>query len=1009
MAPRGRRPTWRVWWSMAVALELLGHPQVVIGGERRPAPRAKPFWLLAYLACADGWVEREKLGVLFWPDTDPASARRNLRQLIQRARRYPFTQAVEAGPDLIRWPVESDFDAFRRSLGRGDWAGAVALYRGDLLQGLEPERGTGIEAWLAVERESLASSWQHAAVNWSAQLEGEADHERAATLLHAVLARDPLAENVLQRYLRNAYLAGDRDAALRAYRGFVADLDADIGLAPLPETTELAQAIGRATEGLGAVAEARVPAAIPLHVLRPPRLIGRETALERIASTAEPLVLVGGEPGVGKSRLLEEVAHGALRLRCREGLERVPYHPVTEVIRGRLPAWGAPTHLGPYAADLARLVPEAAPTLPPTVDDTPADAARLLEALARYLEDAAADGQPFGLLVDDLQWADPATLELLTYLSGRPGLRIVAAYRDDEVGPNLQRLVDRHGLRSRLTLAPLPPHELRRLLAELIGSDEGPERFSRWLHASTGGNPLFALETLKSMFESGVLRADDRRWSSAVDGLSDDYGALEVPAADELIGRRIARLARKTVRVLQAAAVVREGFTPRLLDRITGVSEWAAMEALEEAEGAGIVQGDGFRHDLIRQSVYRSLPANRRALLHGAAARALAEDAPSAPAVERVVVADHWLAAGEPTRAVALWLDGAAALDALSLIAEADELLERALGHAASMREATEIKIRLVASYREAGRYTESQRLVDEVLAEDLEPHSRAHALIEQAYLHLNATRLAPAAAAADEAAAAGEALHPAFEIDLAKLRSNVAFRSGRYESAISLLEPIVARLRREPEGRDLAGLLTSIGAAYDSLERHAEAVPLHRESLRIAEAIGSRYYQVDAASNLLHSLRRLGRAHEGLAAAEAALQLGRYQGSDYLRNSLALAYAALGRSEDAARLDEQLARHSENPVLRLLGCTRWARASFEAGRGLDGSQALAEAIDLMPAIAAASVRAGVVALALRWGDEAQRTSVAPFVQPLLEGDLPPDLRRELTDAITPAPTRTQA
>jgi tetratricopeptide (TPR) repeat protein len=327
--------------------------------------------------------------------------------------------------------------------------------------------------------------------------------------------------------------------------------------------------------------------------------------------------------------------------------------------------------------------------------------------------------------------------------------------------------------------------------------------------------------------------------------------------------------------------------------------------------------------------------------------------------------------------------------------------LERAVSYARDAKERNDIQVRLAGSYREAGRYAESQTLLDEVLKEALQPRTRAGALLEQAWLHLNFTKLEDAAAAAAEAAAIATGLGDAsLELDLAKLRSNIAFRSGRYEASCAILEPAVARLRQEPPGRDLAGLLTSIGAAYDSLGRFDDALPLHRESLTIAQAIGSHYYQVDAASNLLHCLRRLRRAEEGLAAAEAALQLGRYQGSDYLRHSLALAYASLGRSNEATLLDEQLAHQSENPLLGILALTRLARNFYDTDRELEASHALGEAIHRLPTVEVAFARAGVVILALQRGSSGQKASVKPYLQPLLDGVLADELRRELEQAL---------
>src|SRR5690606_981614 len=151
---------------------------------------------------------------------------------------------------------------------------------------------------------------------------------------------------------------------------------------------------------------------------------------------------------------------------------------------------------------------------------------RLAEALARFV---AATGTP--LVVDDLQWADPATLETITYLTGR-GIGVVGAYRSAEVSTGLRQLLAGYAGRSELTelvLAELGEAEVRDLLGDLMGRESGPPTFASWLWQRSSGNPMFVLESLKALFESGALWAEGDQWRTDVDDLTQDYTELDVP------------------------------------------------------------------------------------------------------------------------------------------------------------------------------------------------------------------------------------------------------------------------------------------------------------------------------------------------------------------------------------------------------------------------------------------------------------------------------------------------
>jgi DNA-binding SARP family transcriptional activator len=620
---------------MRPTLHLLGGAHLGEREDGRPLPADRRGCLLAYLACDGGWVDRDRLALLFWPDADERAAKRNLRQLLLRARRLDLAEDLEATPSAVRWSVDCDVVAFRRALAAGERERAVRLYTGALLEGFVVHDVGGFDAWLELERQRLHEGYHEAVTRASDAAASEGRVGDAIDMLRRLLATEPLAEDVLQAYLRALMLDGRRDQAVAAYGRFARLLDDELGLEPLAATRALAEAARRG-EAI-AVAGPRRQVAAPLGGRNGPQLVAREAEAAALRAAGTPVVLVAGEPGVGKTRLLRETWPEAARTGAVEGLDGVPYQPFAAWAR-RSPDLVA--GLGPYREDLARLVPDVAPDLTPVAMESEIGKARLAEALARMVD--ASGGT---LVVDDLQWADGATLETLTYLAAR-GNRVVGAFRADEVGPPLRRAIE--ALRARgavtvLTLAPLDEEGIRALLADLMRRSAGPPVFGRWLWQRSGGNPLFALETLRTLFEAGVLREGDHGWETDIDDLTLDYGEIEVPpAVAGVIRRRIERLGEAAQRALEAASLLQGPLDARLLARVTGLSPFAVADGLDEATGAGFLEGGEFRHDLLRQTLAAGLPPARRRLVHAVAAEALEGT------VDDGVVAEHWLGAESP-------------------------------------------------------------------------------------------------------------------------------------------------------------------------------------------------------------------------------------------------------------------------------------------------------------------------------------------------------------------------
>ena len=377
-------------------------------------------------------------------------------------------------------------------------------------------------------------------------------------------------------------------------------------------------------------------------------LIGREhetarlrTALESAAGGTGGLVLLTGDAGVGKTRLVEE-ALGPRLLRGAATPAGSPYGPVIGALREYLRSSpGSLDGCGPLRNHLAVLLPELGEAR------ASADRATLIEAIRCGLATLAAE-RPAALLLDDLQWSDEATIELLAALAlpvRRMPLLVVGAYRSDELPRShpLRRL--RHDLRrdralAEIALEPFDEAQTGELIAQLAGATPNP-RLTRLLHDRTGGTPFFVEELTAALLEAGRL-------GDGGDGLEltlDDAVPLPGTVRDAVLVR-LAPLSEQGRAAAEAAAVAGARLDLALVADLTGEDGLGELFAcgllVETTPGAA-----AFRHPLVRDAVYEDVPWLRRRALHRAIADALGRTGGEAGEI-----AGHWLAARDPGRAL---------------------------------------------------------------------------------------------------------------------------------------------------------------------------------------------------------------------------------------------------------------------------------------------------------------------------------------------------------------------
>jgi DNA-binding SARP family transcriptional activator/tetratricopeptide (TPR) repeat protein len=636
--------------------------------------RQVPLLLAYMLLNRSRHVGREELIGALWPDRAPVSQDAALRTLLSRLRSALGADTLTGRDELILdlpTPVWIDLEAAaieveraQQALAAGDARSSWALAQVPLNiagRGLLP----GAQAlWLEPRRRELEDVRLQAleAVGRSGLMMGGtqlASSERAA---RSIIDAEPYRESGYVLLMEALEAEGNIAEALRVFDRLRTLLRDELGTSPSPDAMAVYERLlrpgHRPRTHDDAIRHGQVPLDLPgeLVVRAAAPMVGRNRELEelgRLWSAARArhgihradsgkVVLLAGDPGIGKTRLVAEIARaaydaGAFVLAGRSPEEAlVPYQPFLEALRHyvlSVPFSQLRATAREYGAELARLIPELrrrAPDLPPPVSAEPeTERYRLFEAVVGLLDEMSARA-PVLLVLDDLQWADRPTLLLLRHLARAPQparLLILGAYRATEATINgfVDALVElrRERLVTQLDIGGLAEHET----AELVHVSTGmmPSRsFSRALHAETEGNPFFVEEIVRHLAEAGV-QAD---LASARE--LQQFGLPE--GVKDVVARRLDRLDAKAIEWLRVAAVIGRDVDEALLERVVSLDEDEFLNALDDALAAGLVVESPFRrgaysftHALIRETLYEGMSAPRRARLHRRVGEALEE------------------------------------------------------------------------------------------------------------------------------------------------------------------------------------------------------------------------------------------------------------------------------------------------------------------------------------------------------------------------------------------------
>lgn len=656
-----------------LGLNLLGRPALHRDGAACALPTRKSLALLMLLARNAEPVPRARVVALLWPSLDEQVGRRNLRRELARLREAGVGAAVRAEGDVLALAdeVACDADAFDASLRDGRPDEALALWRGPPADGFALGDADAFDDWLAQQRTLLGEQRRHALRASASAHEARGDFPGALARVEALLADDPLQEQQHRDAMRLLAASGRREAALAQFERCRELLRSELGLAPMAETESLAASLRGATPA--PVPTDRVsPAASrspgdsqPARLPDPLPFVGRNAEVTRLEQAwgAGRTIVIEGEAGVGKTRLATDfaAAHGPYAMaRCRAGDSDLPYASFSRALRaliGPTPALPAlPEWIG---HELARLLPELGAAPPPIRSDE--ERGRFFEACARGWHALAAENFD-AVLFDDWHLADAASRVLLGFVakrrsesagSGARELLLLRPELDEASSEALRTLIAATGA-EHLRLQPLAGEAVFDLVRQLSGASH-PVRFAERLERATGGNPFFLAETLRHLVETELLSSDAAgSWRTPFDAATHDYRELPVPASVlDTVLARVQRLPAASRRVLEAAALAAEPFSPALLAPACALSELDTVLAIEEAVAARLLHEHGsggfaFAHDLVQQALNGALPDERRRLVHRRLA--LGAEAAGAPAA---TIATHHEASGDPARAVA--------------------------------------------------------------------------------------------------------------------------------------------------------------------------------------------------------------------------------------------------------------------------------------------------------------------------------------------------------------------
>jgi predicted ATPase/DNA-binding SARP family transcriptional activator len=920
----------------------------------------KALALLAYLVVSSHSHTRDALATLLWPDYDQTNARAAFRRTLSTLKKALGTGILNTDRELVEMAELADLGVdvlrFRSLLAESQahehglrevcqdcltlLGEAVELYQGDFMAGFTLRDSPPFDDWQFFESESLRQELGGALQKLALGLANQAEYVQAIAYARRWLAMDPLREEAHRLLMQLFEWSGQRGAALRQYRECVRVLDQELGVPPLEETTQVYQAIlendlPKPVQPMPIALESKLAventSSIHVRQIFSYPLVGRQREWQSLLEAYQnahkdgSLCLIEGETGIGKTRLalefldhMRQTGSSIFQTRCYEGESDLAYGPfiagfstVLNQVQHAEKLRQLPEH---WLSEASRLIPEISTVFglqpPSTSLEGPGAQVRFFEGLRQVLITLLTDPSPGILFVDDLHWADAATMDFLTYLTRRlkgTHMLILITLREDALStvPQLSQLygeIVRIGNKHHIRLDRLTLDDLRELIYTSIDHYKDISKdFAERLYQESEGLPLIAVEYL------GGIAQQDRE-------------AMEIPwripgSVRDVFRARLGGMDETAEQLLSTAAVIGRYFDFNTLREVSGRSEAETINGLEtlleralireEREGETAVEIIyDFIHEKLRALVYDETSLARRRLLHRRIAEVLStptrgrrETGASASLVARhyklagqeAQAAEYFKLAGEHARSLHAHIDAVAHLQAA---------LASGYPHPAELHEAIGDMRTLTGEYAAAITSYETAAALSAL--EDL-PHlehklGNVHHRLgnwELAECHFQVTL--------DEI---GEGKEHALRSRTYADWSRTAHYRGQAEQALSLAHIALQLAQEINDVPARAQACNTLGMLWRARGDHAQAIEYLDQSLADAETLDDPRARIDALNNLALAHFDAGDIERAITLTQRALELCAQQGDRHreaaLLNNLADLLHASGDAEKA-------------------------------------------------------------------------------------------------------------
>ena len=670
-------------------ISLFGSPSIKLDGVNLSVDTRKAIALLVYLVMTQEQHSRDTLATLLWPDYGQVNARSALRRtlsVLQKALGGEFLSITREMIGIDRdEQIEADVLRFRQHLAAVTkhshrsieycieclvhLDAAIDIYQGDFLVGFTLRDSPNFDEWQFYESEALKRELNDALEIQVKSKIGAGDYSRALNYTQRWLTLDPLREDVHRTLMLIFAWTGQRNAALRQYRECVRVLDRELGVPPLEETTQLYQAIAENhlpeppsvsrkqinedTLGIVQDRDSRLYAPNITTALLQGKsypLVGRsreseilEKAYREYASIGY-LFIIEGEAGIGKTRLADAFlasakARGARVMKARSyaGEENLAYGPVIACINTALDELANITRLREISqqslSESARLIPELnrlIPGLPaPPPLSTPGAQMRFYDGIRQLIINLLSGSIPGIIFLDDLHWADSASLDLITYLIRRLGgypVFILTTWTDHNIPDSVQQVIaeaEQSGTAARIHLGRLKESDVIELVRASAKPEELlPDQLGTRLFRETEGLPFFVIEYLEAI-QTNQSSYQQSYMEEALPSI--DEWSMPQAVRDALLAR-LSAAGETGWQILSTAAVIGRSFDFDTILAASGRSESETVTALEKLIAMGLIEEQqvsqvgtivyDFTHDKLRRLAYDETSLTRRRLIH---------------------------------------------------------------------------------------------------------------------------------------------------------------------------------------------------------------------------------------------------------------------------------------------------------------------------------------------------------------------------------------------------------